>query len=91
MSSQMSTLPRQNLNSRQAETVERLRPPEIWLSPLTAPELPPDAACDEDPLELDEALGLLPPPQPASSRAVPAMTTSELMEWRGFTAISVRL
>ena len=24
-----------------AETVERLRSPEIWLSPLTAPELPP--------------------------------------------------
>jgi len=24
-----------------ADTVERLRPPEIWLSPLTAPELPP--------------------------------------------------
>lgn len=26
-----------------AETVERLRSPEIWLSPLTAPELPPRA------------------------------------------------
>jgi len=25
----------------EAETVERLRSPEIWLSPLTAPELPP--------------------------------------------------
>jgi hypothetical protein len=24
-----------------AQTVERLRPPEIWVSPLTAPELPP--------------------------------------------------
>ena len=24
-----------------AQTVQRLRPPEIWLSPLTAPELPP--------------------------------------------------
>ena len=47
---------------------------------FTALELPPDAACDDDPLEFADALGLLPPPQPANSRAVPAMTTSELME-----------
>jgi hypothetical protein len=58
---------------------------------FTALELPPDAACDDDPLESAEALGLLPPPQPANSRAVPAMTTRALMDWRGFTAISVRL
>ena len=58
---------------------------------LTALELPPDAACDDDPLEPAEALGLLPPPQPANSKAVPAMTTNELMEWRACTAISVRL
>jgi hypothetical protein len=47
---------------------------------FTALELPPDDAWDDDPLEFAEALGLLPPPQPANSRAVPAMTTSELME-----------
>src|SRR4029453_8210487 len=29
------------IEQRVAETVERLRSPEIWLSPLTAPELPP--------------------------------------------------
>ena len=45
---------------------------------FTALGLPPDAACDDDPLEFAEALGLLPPPQPANSRAIPAMTTSEL-------------
>jgi hypothetical protein len=58
---------------------------------FTALALPPDAGCDDDPLEFAEGLGLLPPPQPANSRAVPAMTTSELMAWRTFTAISVRL
>ena len=58
---------------------------------LTAFELSPEVACDDDPLEFADALELLPPPQPANSRAVPAMTTSELMKWRGFTAISVRL
>jgi hypothetical protein len=58
---------------------------------FTALALPPDAAGDDDPLEFADALGLSPPPQPANSRAVPAMTTSELVEWRGFTAISVRL
>jgi hypothetical protein len=58
---------------------------------FTALGLPPDAACDDDPLEFVDALELLPPPQPANSRAVPAMTTSELRAWRGFTAISVRL
>jgi hypothetical protein len=42
-------------------------------------------------LEFAEALGLLPPPQPATSRAAPAMTTRKLREWRRFTAISVRL
>ena len=47
---------------------------------VTAFELPPDAACDDDPLEFAEALGLLPPPQPATSRAVAATTASELME-----------
>jgi len=57
---------------------------------FTALGLPPDAACDDDPLGLADALGLLPPPQPASSRAVPATTTRELMEWRGFMAMSVR-
>jgi hypothetical protein len=57
---------------------------------FTGLELPPDPGCDCEPLEFAEALGLLPPPQPASSKAVPAMTTSELMEWRRFTAISVR-
>ena len=57
---------------------------------VTASELPPDP-CDDEPLEFAEALGLFPSPQPASSRAVTAMTTSELMEWRAFTAISVRL
>jgi len=58
---------------------------------FTALELPTDTACDDDPLESAEALGLSPSPQPANSRAVPAMTTSELMEWRAFIAISVRL
>jgi hypothetical protein len=50
---------------------------------FTALEFPPDAACDDDPFEFADALGLLlPPPQPANSRAVPAMTTSDLMAWR---------
>jgi hypothetical protein len=57
---------------------------------FTALELPPDAACVDDPLEVADPLGLLPPPQPANRRAVPAMTSSELMECRGFTAMSVR-
>jgi hypothetical protein len=52
---------------------------------FTASELPPDPCCDDEPLEFAEALGLFPPPQPASSRPVTAMTTSELMAWRGFT------
>jgi hypothetical protein len=56
---------------------------------FTALELPPDA--DDEPPDFAEAVGLLPPPQPANSRAVPAMTTRELMEWRAFTATSVRL
>jgi hypothetical protein len=43
-----------------------------------------------EPRAFAEAAGSLSPPQPASSSAVPAMTVSEQMAWRGFTAISVR-
>jgi hypothetical protein len=51
----------------------------------------PDAAGDDDPLGFAAALGLLPPPQPARTSAIPARTTSELVSRRVFTAISVRL
>jgi hypothetical protein len=51
---------------------------------VTTLELVPDAACDDDRLGFAAALGLLPPPHPANSSAVPAMRISELMECRGF-------
>jgi hypothetical protein len=57
---------------------------------VTALEPPADATCDDEPLEVADVLGLLPPPQPANSRAVTTTTTNELKECRGFTAMSIR-
>src|SRR3954469_3612339 len=50
----------------------------------------PTDTSDDAPLELAGALALPAPPQPASSTAVAAVATSELMRSRCFTACSVR-
>jgi hypothetical protein len=70
----------------------RLAGENLKLLIFTAVDAPADVVCEEEPLGFAEApeADPLPPPQPASSRAVPAMTTSELMALRGFMAISVR-
>lgn len=66
-----------------AETVERLRSPEIWLSPLTAPELPPrtDPA---RPLGLPEWVARL----GGSAREGPALGRLDEMTNRVWVAIS---
>src|SRR3954471_4959030 len=53
------------------------------------PALPTDTS-DDAPREFAGALALPAPPQPASSTAVAAVTTSELMRSRCFTACSVQ-
>ena len=66
-----------------AQTVQRLRPPEIWLSPLTAPELPPRTNSAR-PLGLPEWIARL----GGSARETPSLRTLDDPSNRIWVAIS---
>jgi hypothetical protein len=66
-----------------ARTVQRLRPPEIWLSPLTAPELPPRTNSAR-PLGLPEWIARL----GGSARETPSLRTLDDPSNRIWVAIS---